>query len=65
MEGGRPVFAVIGIYGVPLSEPIAERLRHEVIEAHARNVSLMGESRKKDDRRMRERWRVWRESIRS
>jgi hypothetical protein len=31
-------------------EPIAERLGHGVVVAHARNVPLIGESRNKDDR---------------
>jgi transposase len=33
-----------------MGEPLVERLGHEVIVAHARNVRLIGESRKKDDR---------------
>jgi transposase len=33
-----------------LDKPVVERVGHEVIVAHARNVRLIGESRRKDDR---------------
>jgi len=33
-----------------LGQSVAERVGHEVIVAHARNVRLIGESRRKDDR---------------
>ncbi|HET9406403.1 MAG TPA: hypothetical protein VFO39_04140 [Candidatus Sulfotelmatobacter sp.] len=34
----------------PWVSPVLSELGHEVIVAHARNVRLIGESRKKDDR---------------
>ena len=33
-----------------MDQPTTERTGHETIVAHARNVCLIGESRKKDDR---------------
>ena len=44
---------------------LLNELGHEVIVAHARNVRLIGESRRKDDRLDAQRWLGWRESIRS
>ena len=38
-------------------------LGHEVIRAHARNVRLIGESRRKDDRLHARRWHGWHASI--
>lgn len=49
----------------PWVSRLLEELGHEVIVAHARNVRLIGESRKKTIGWMHERWRGWRESIRS
>jgi transposase len=40
-------------------------LGHEAIVAHARNVRLIGESRRKDDRLDAQAWPGWPESIRS
>src|SRR5579863_4448741 len=53
-----------GMHSPWVSRLLAE-LGHEVIVAHARNVRLIGESRKKDDRLDAETLRGWRESIRS
>ena len=49
----------------PWVSRLLSELGHEVIVAHARNVRLIGESRRKDDRFDARPWRGWRESIRS
>ena len=43
----------------PWVSRLLSELRHEVIVAHARNVRLIGESRKKDDRRDAQMLRRW------
>jgi transposase len=65
--GGMPrsrIALETGMHSPWVSRLLGE-LGHEVIVAHARNVRLIGESRKKDDRWMRRRWPGWRGSIRS
>lgn len=49
----------IGTHSPGIRRLLSE-LGHEVIVANARKVRLIGESRKKDDRLMRRRWRGWR-----
>src|SRR5579863_469405 len=49
----------------PWVSRLLSELGHEVIVAHARNVRLIGESRRKDDRFDAMTLRGWRESIRS
>jgi transposase len=47
----------------PWVSRLLSQLGHEVIVAHARNVRLIGESRKKDDRLDAQLWPGWRGSI--
>ena len=47
----------------PWVSRLLNELGHEVIVAHARNVRLIGESRRKDDRLDAQTWRDWPGSI--
>ena len=51
-----------GMHSPWVSRRLSE-LGHEVIVAHARNVRLIGESRRKDDRLDARTWLGWRKSI--
>ena len=61
MPGSR-IALEIGTHS-PWISLLLSRLGHEVIVANARKVRLIGESRKKEDRRMRRHWRGWPGSI--
>ncbi len=49
----------------PWVSRLLTELGHEAIVAHSRNVRLIGESRRKDDRSTRRSWPGWPESTRS